>query len=63
MPVFSTVLFMAFMAAITLLGLVGRLGQYVPLQAIAGFLIVLGIPVILPENLLMVVENPPSPGA
>jgi adenine/guanine/hypoxanthine permease len=61
-PVFSTALFMALMAAITLFGLVRRVGEYVPLQAIAGFLIVLGIFVILPQQLPQVVENP-LPGA
>ncbi|MDY9925706.1 hypothetical protein [Methanosarcina sp.] len=61
-PVFSTALFMALMAGITLLGLVKRAGDYVPLQAIAGFLIVLGIFVILPDELPLVAENP-LPGA
>lgn len=61
-PVFSTALFMALMAGITLFGLVKRVGDYVPLQAIAGFLIVLGIFVILPQQLPQVVENP-LPGA
>lgn len=56
LPVFSTVLFMALMAFLTFFGLVGRLGRYVPLQAIAGFLIVIGIPIIMPENLPTVAE-------
>lgn len=62
MPVFSTVLFMALMVGVTLLGLVGRLGRYFPLQAIAGFLVVLGVPVVLPENIPMAMEDP-VPGA
>lgn len=62
-PVFSTVLFMALMAVITFLGLVGRLGRYVPLQAIAGFLLVLGIPVIMPENFPAVADEPLAGGA
>ncbi|MDK3256057.1 hypothetical protein [Blastococcus capsensis] len=57
-PVFSTVLFMALMAVLLFFGAVGRLGRYVPLQGIAGFLIVTGIPVIMPENLPAVAEAP-----
>lgn len=62
-PVFSTVLFMALMAVITFVGLIGRLGRYVPLQAIAGFLVVLGVPVIMPENLPTASDSPLAGGA
>ncbi|MPZ23219.1 MAG: hypothetical protein GEU28_06690 [Dehalococcoidia bacterium] len=58
MPVFSTVLFMAFMAVIAFTGLITRVGRLVPLQAIAGFLVVLGIPVIMPEQLPGAAEEP-----
>jgi adenine/guanine/hypoxanthine permease len=61
-PVLSTVLFMALMAAVTGLGLVTRVGRFVPLQAIAGFLIVLGIPVIMPEQLPTALEAPLAGG-
>lgn len=61
-PVLSTVLFMALMAVFTYVGLVGRLGRYVPLQSIAGFLLILGIPVILPENVSSVAETPLAGG-
>lgn len=61
-PVFSTVLFMAVMAVVTFFGLVGKLGRYVPLQAIAGFLIVIGVPIIMPENLPTVSEAPLAGG-
>ena len=61
-PVFSTVLFMALMAVLTFAGLVGRLGRHVPLQAIAGFLLVVGIPVIMPENLPTVAQAPLAGG-
>lgn len=61
-PVFATVLFMAIMAVLALLGVIGRVGRLVPLQSIAGFLVVLGIPVIMPENLPAVLEEP-IPGA
>ncbi|MHB9109497.1 MAG: hypothetical protein ACYDCO_20785 [Armatimonadota bacterium] len=56
-PVFSTVLFMFLMAGIAFFGLVRRVGEYVPLQAIAGFLIVLGIPVIMPNQLPLVLDD------
>ena len=49
---------MALMAVLTFAGLVGRLGKFIPLESIAGFLIVLGIPVIMPENLPTAVEDP-----
>jgi AGZA family xanthine/uracil permease-like MFS transporter len=62
MPVFSTALFMGLMAAITLLGLVRRLGKFIPLQAIAGFLIVLGIPVVLPEQMPLAAQAPLAGG-
>ena len=61
-PVLSTALFMAIMAGVTLSGLVGRLGRYIPLEAIAGFLVVLGIFVIIPQQLPNLVEDP-LPGA
>lgn len=57
-PVLSTALFMTLMAGIAAFGLVSRLGALIPLQAIAGFLIVLGIPVIMPEQLPAAVEQP-----
>lgn len=62
MPVFSTALFMALMAAITLLGLVKRIGRFIPLQGIAGFLIVLGVPVVLPEQMPLAAESPLAGG-
>lgn len=57
-PVLSTVLFMGLMAVLTFAGIVGRVGRYVPLQAIAGFLLVVGVPVIMPENLPPVADAP-----
>jgi adenine/guanine/hypoxanthine permease len=57
-PVLSTALYMALMAGVCALALVRRVGSFVPLQAIAGFLIVLGIPVIMPEQLPTALESP-----
>lgn len=57
-PVLSTALYMALMAGVCALALVRRVGTFVPLQAIAGFLIVLGIPVIIPEQLPTALESP-----
>lgn len=57
-PVFATGIFMAAMAVLTFVGLVGVLGRYIPLESIAGFLLVLGIPVIQPDNLPAVAEDP-----
>lgn len=62
MPVFSTVLFMALMAVVTFLGLVGRLGSHIPLEGIAGFLVVIGIPIIMPDNLPTVAAAPLAGG-
>jgi AGZA family xanthine/uracil permease-like MFS transporter len=57
-PVLSTALYMALMAGICALALIHRLGTFVPLQAIAGFVIVLGIPVIMPEQLPTALDSP-----
>jgi adenine/guanine/hypoxanthine permease len=57
-PVLSTALYMVLMAGVCALALVRRVGTFVPLQAIAGFLIVLGIPVIMPEQLPTALESP-----
>ncbi|MFF4415810.1 hypothetical protein ACFYY8_25050 [Streptosporangium sp. NPDC001559] len=51
MPVFSAVLFLGLMAVISGLGLVERMGRWVPLESVAGFLIVIGMFVVLPDNI------------
>lgn len=61
-PVLSTVMFMVFMAIIAGLGLIKRIGSVVPLEAIAGFLLVLGIPIIMPEQLPGALESPLAGG-
>lgn len=61
-PVISTVLFMVLMAFITYFGFVKKAGTIIPLEAISGFLVVLGILVIMPEQLPSVAENPLAGG-
>lgn len=61
-PVLSTALYMTIMAGVAGLGLIRRVGAIIPLQAIAGFLVVLGIPVIMPEQLPTAVESPLAGG-
>ncbi|GII64672.1 xanthine/uracil permease [Sphaerisporangium krabiense] len=58
MPVFSAVLFLALMTAISAFGLVERMGRWVPLQSVAGFLIVIGVFVVLPDNIRQVNRLP-----
>ncbi|TDB91289.1 hypothetical protein E1264_02120 [Actinomadura sp. KC216] len=50
MPVASMVIFAAVMAVLAGAGLVERVGRWVPLESVAGFLIVVGAFVVLPEN-------------
>ncbi len=50
-PVASTVLYLGLMAGIALFGLIEKTGKWVPLEAVAGFLVTLGILVVLPEQL------------
>lgn len=49
-PVIAGCLMMLIMAAILALGLLQKVGKYVPSSSIAGFLFVLGMFVIFPEN-------------
>ncbi|MFU0799244.1 MAG: NCS2 family permease [Xylanivirga thermophila] len=49
-PVFSGVLMMSIMAIILFVGLLPKLGKYVPSESIAGFLFVLGAIVTVPSN-------------
>ena len=41
---------MAIAAMILLLGLIGRAAKYIPIQAVTGFLLVLGALIIFPSN-------------
>jgi len=49
-PVISAAIMMAIAAVILLLGLIGRAARYIPIQAVTGFLLVLGALIIFPSN-------------
>ncbi|MCI8622795.1 MAG: NCS2 family permease [Provencibacterium sp.] len=49
-PMFAGVLMMVIMAAILFVGLLPKIGKYVPSQSIAGFLFILGAVVTVPTN-------------
>lgn len=58
-PVFSAALMMGLAAVILLLGWVGKIAKYIPIQAVTGFLLLLGALIIFPENApLAMQENP-----
>lgn len=61
-PVLAAALMMAFAAAILLLGLIGRAAKYVPIQAVTGFLLLLGTMIIFPENAPAAMEADPVVG-
>jgi AGZA family xanthine/uracil permease-like MFS transporter len=61
-PVISAALMMAFAAAILLLGWIGKAARYIPLQAVTGFLLVLGTLIIFPENAPLAMEADPVVG-
>lgn len=49
-PVISAAIMMAIAAVILLLGFIGRAARYIPIQAVTGFLLVLGALIIFPSN-------------
>jgi AGZA family xanthine/uracil permease-like MFS transporter len=61
-PILAAALMMAFAAVILLLGLMGRAARYVPLQAVTGFLLLLGTLIIFPENAPLAMESDPLVG-
>lgn len=61
-PITSAAIMMALAAVILLLGLIGRAARYIPLQAVTGFLLVLGALIIFPENAPQAMEADPIVG-
>lgn len=61
-PLASGILMMALMAAILLLGLLPKIGRYVPAESIAGFLLVLGAIVTFPVNAQTALADSPVSG-
>jgi AGZA family xanthine/uracil permease-like MFS transporter len=61
-PVASAVLMMSLMALILLSGLLPKIGRKVPMESIAGFLLVLGAIVTFPINAQMAVQGNPLVG-
>ncbi|SJZ78120.1 guanine permease [Selenihalanaerobacter shriftii] len=57
-PIFSGVMMMSIMAIILFAGLLPKLGKYIPTEAIAGFLLVLGMIVTVPNNVQAAVDDP-----
>jgi AGZA family xanthine/uracil permease-like MFS transporter len=57
-PVRAGVLMMGLMAVILLSGLLPKIGRYVPMESIAGFLLVLGAVVTVPINAKLAMEDP-----
>ena len=56
-PVICGIVFMLVMGILVLLGLIGRLGKYLPAQSISGFLLVIGIAMTFAPNLVTVTTS------
>ena len=56
-PVMCGIVFMLVMGILVLLGLIGRLGKYLPAQSISGFLLVIGIAMTFAPNLVSVTTS------
>ena len=61
-PVFSAALMMGLAGVILLLGFVGKIARYIPIQAVTGFLLLLGALIIFPENAPLAMEEDPMVG-
>lgn len=61
-PVLSAALMMGIAGVILLLGLIGRATRYIPVQAVTGFLLLLGALIIFPENAPLAMEEDPIVG-
>jgi len=49
---------MGLAGVILLLGFVGKIARYIPIQAVTGFLLLLGALIIFPENAPLAMEDP-----
>ena len=56
-PVACGIVFMLVMGILVLLGLIGRLGKYLPAQSISGFLLVIGFALTFAPNLATVTQS------
>ncbi|MCI6376403.1 MAG: xanthine/uracil permease [Clostridiales bacterium] len=56
-PVACGIVFMLAMGVLVLLGLIGRLGKYLPAQSISGFLLVIGFALTFAPNLTTVTQS------
>jgi adenine/guanine/hypoxanthine permease len=61
-PVISAAIMMAIAAVILLLGLIGKAARYIPIQAVTGFLLVLGALIIFPGNAPQAMKADPIVG-
>ncbi len=61
-PVISAAIMMAIAAVILLLGLIGKAAKYIPIQAVTGFLLVLGALIIFPGNAPQAMKADPIVG-
>lgn len=57
-PVISGVIMMSLMAVILAAGLLPKIGKYVPMESISGFLLILGAVVTVPTNAKLAMEDP-----
>lgn len=61
-PVLSAALMMGIAGVILLLGWIGKAARYIPVQAVTGFLLLLGALIIFPENAPLAMEEDPIVG-
>lgn len=61
-PVFSAALMMGLAGVILLLGWIGKAARYIPVQAVTGFLLLLGALIIFPENAPLAMQEDPIIG-
>jgi AGZA family xanthine/uracil permease-like MFS transporter len=57
-PIGAGALFMALMGGICLLGLLPRMGRWVPVQSVCGILVVIGGLIVIPDNLPLLLDDP-----